>query len=863
MGLTIDGLISQLDTTELVKKLIEIERAPVRLMQRQQAELQNQINVWLELNTRVLALKGMVGTLKQPSAYQVFQASSSDETIVKATATSAATPATYDLVVKQLAQAHSVASDALSTSTTDDPLSTRLSPGFATDQTFSITVNNVTTNITVSTTDTLNDLKNLINDSGAAVTASVIKDTPNTERLVLTSKNTGASNAMSFTDSVDGILTQLGILSATVQENFNDGFADGLPGLVVNGGTWAVSPSPGAPDPTNVYNGTGPGTENLPRDSATFTEASTDYLYEVDFEVVTDGTTSSAPLMGLMLRRVDNSNFVQVRLRDSDAGAPFAPVIDFHIQEGGVDDPDSVFGVSIPDYRSGTGVHSLVVRDTGSTITITLDGTEVISASYDTGVAAGSKGFAVSGDASVNFDNVFVRPGSGIKNELTAAQDAQFDFNGLSITRSSNTVSDLVTGVTFNLLQVDPTPASPVTVTVSRDTQAVQTTIQNFVEQYNSLIRFFQEQNFFNEETGESGLLIGDPQLVQLEFLLQQTTFATVDTTKVSELIGIGDGSRGVLFGQFALANQVATLSDIAEITVEGERFEVRAEGEALGIPGSKRVEVRTNGELRFIDEDGSLLAIPDGEVIRATYRPGELVGTGDGSLGATLGDFSLDFPVRSASDVRGILLRDGVNDRFVSVVGRNQAKAGQEVFEVDAETGQLRYFDGTAYAAVPAGTDIVASYSPSSGPRSLRSLSDLGISTIDLEDRQLQIDSGTLSGLLLQNPEGVENVFRASAEAVAERLGTFLDFVTRSANGYISGVTEGLTDKINGLQQSINQKEEILKVREKQLFDLFNRMEVALGIAQAQQQFLLQQIQRLPTSMGSLGRETGGLIGG
>ena len=95
---------------------------------------------------------------------------------------------------------------------------------------------------------------------------------------------------------------------------------------------------------------------------------------------------------------------------------------------------------------------------------------------------------------------------------LQAAQDSQFTVNGLQIERSSNTVNDVVTGLTFNLNEVT---SSAVTLDLSRDTTAVKENITGVVNAYNEfidVIKLVQNPDSDDEEFG--GTLINE-QLVR------------------------------------------------------------------------------------------------------------------------------------------------------------------------------------------------------------------------------------------------------------------------------------------------------------------------------------------------------------
>jgi flagellar hook-associated protein 2 len=95
--------------------------------------------------------------------------------------------------------------------------------------------------------------------------------------------------------------------------------------------------------------------------------------------------------------------------------------------------------------------------------------------------------------------------------ETQSAQNAQLRLNGYPtsgwIERSSNTVSDLISGVTLTLLSAS---ATPVQVTVTNDTAAMQEKILALVDSYNQTISYIREQTSYDSLTGKAGVLLGN-----------------------------------------------------------------------------------------------------------------------------------------------------------------------------------------------------------------------------------------------------------------------------------------------------------------------------------------------------------------
>jgi flagellar hook-associated protein 2 len=71
------------------------------------------------------------------------------------------------------------------------------------------------------------------------------------------------------------------------------------------------------------------------------------------------------------------------------------------------------------------------------------------------------------------------------------------------VTRSSNTVDDLITGVTLNLKGADP--ATTLTVNVNRDYEGLEEQITEFVTAYNDLMDTINEQLTYDTATQSPG----------------------------------------------------------------------------------------------------------------------------------------------------------------------------------------------------------------------------------------------------------------------------------------------------------------------------------------------------------------------
>lgn len=178
-----------------MKKIIEAESRPVQLLRDRRSNLDAVRSAWKELKSALSALHSALLDLKLDSLYQAKKASSSAESLVAATASSQAVKGSYTVSVSQLAQAHVIASDPQAGS--QIPLG--LSGSF--------TINGVM--VSVVSSDTLEDLAAKINGSAnLGVAASVVDN-----RLILKSKTSGTSGAITVNADPQGVLASLGVVS--------------------------------------------------------------------------------------------------------------------------------------------------------------------------------------------------------------------------------------------------------------------------------------------------------------------------------------------------------------------------------------------------------------------------------------------------------------------------------------------------------------------------------------------------------------------------------------------------------------------------------------------------------------------------
>lgn len=99
----VGGLASGMDTEEIVGKLMDAEKAPLRKLEQDQQMLTWKTDAFRDINTDLLDLDELVREMKYSKTYKSKSTSTSDDGAVSATANSGASEGTYNIKVDQLA----------------------------------------------------------------------------------------------------------------------------------------------------------------------------------------------------------------------------------------------------------------------------------------------------------------------------------------------------------------------------------------------------------------------------------------------------------------------------------------------------------------------------------------------------------------------------------------------------------------------------------------------------------------------------------------------------------------------------------------------------------------------------------------
>lgn len=132
----------------------------------------------------------------------------------------------------------------------------------------------------------------------------------------------------------------------------------------------------------------------------------------------------------------------------------------------------------------------------------------------------------------------------------SVGDNASYLLNGQQMYSTSNTVSNVLPGISLNLVKED---ATIVTLTVSQDTSGAVSAVQSFVAQFNSTIDAIRAGKAWDAKTKTGGILMGDSTITGIENSLRSLVTGMGDglgtTVRSFSDIGITTGAVGSVVG--------------------------------------------------------------------------------------------------------------------------------------------------------------------------------------------------------------------------------------------------------------------------------------------------------------------------
>lgn len=280
------GLATGLNTNEIITALLSFSSRPIELLETKIYTYNAIQSALQQVNGQLTNLQASLQQLRNPSTFSGKTATISRSSILTASISSVASEGTYSILTQQMAQAERIAAQGFAD--TDDTGIAGASGSFS----FKLGKNGTVKTVSVTSTMTLAEFRDAINNADGNVNASIVNDGTSTNpyRIVLTSSSTGATNEIFITqndtnlnfstttiedavsdssNAFDGTATASGTYTGTTTKNYvveiTTGGAVGVAQFKVSedgGLTWsAVDAFTTSASATNIYSSSDEGTQ--------------------------------------------------------------------------------------------------------------------------------------------------------------------------------------------------------------------------------------------------------------------------------------------------------------------------------------------------------------------------------------------------------------------------------------------------------------------------------------------------------------------------------------------------------------------------------------------------------------------------
>jgi flagellar hook-associated protein 2 len=315
---------------------------------------------------------------------------------------------------------------------------------------------------------------------------------------------------------------------------------------------------------------------------------------------------------------------------------------------------------SINETTATTGIKASIIKTADSQYSLVLSGKET----GQTMTYATSSG-----------DDIFKELGltdtdGDFQNITQAAQDAIITIDGTQITSSSNTLDDVLEGVSITLYSVPATENTTITLEIDYDYSATKDAIQSFIDAYNNLRDFFITQQSTNSDgtASDDAVLYNDTllkTLVSSVYTVINGTYGDDDTVSTLASMGITfDDSNKLEISDEDMLNN-ALLNNYTEVQ---SLFQTSLTSESDNVEILRNASTQTSLDFSLdiqVDSDGNISSVTaDGDSNAFTVNGTRLIG----KEGTIYEGITLVF-VGTESEKTNISFSQGLADRLYNVI--------------------------------------------------------------------------------------------------------------------------------------------------------------------------------------------------
>ena len=197
---------------------------------------------------------------------------------------------------------------------------------------------------------------------------------------------------------------------------------------------------------------------------------------------------------------------------------------------------NTVAGIRDSINEAGIGVTASIVNDgQGFVLVLTSDDSGLNNSMEITVTEGGAPGLSA-----LAFNAAASTAGVNMTQSV-AADDATLNVDGILISRETNTISEVISGVTFNALSVNTD--EPATITISQDAGDIVERVQAFVDAFNEAKTLTDELTAFDEDAETGALLMSDSVLRGIRSQMRRFLSSSVlnlESPSIRSLVDVG-----------------------------------------------------------------------------------------------------------------------------------------------------------------------------------------------------------------------------------------------------------------------------------------------------------------------------------
>jgi flagellar hook-associated protein 2 len=533
----VPGISSRFDTDKIIEGLMSVERLPRDRAERNIEQMESQKGYWQEVGRRISSLREGARSLysfQNPFTERI--ARSADADVIDASATREASEGEYRFTVRQVAQADRFLSRPLEDSF-------RVEPGA---YTFSVGDDEISFEFRGGT---LKEFSDTLNRRGQGkLASSLIAVERGSRALLIESKLTGAQNRLGFAGDAETLAYSTGMAERVNDSRREIPFTEGALNYLSDPQYVSLDGST-----LSVYAG---GAVSIPVNPAARAAAP----LVIQFETLTsllpeEAWAEPSPPPGPALPPAGSVGYGGITIENDPVSAPLPPWTP-------PSPPARVDDMAMLSLVFSDGSRALLppVGDTAGFTTLRYNLDELGGGRSITALEISNRN--THRDLSIRNAQIFNPEALGgfrARNPVSTAQDAVITMEGIEIRRDTNSIEDLIPGVTINVRGVS---SRPVTLGIEPDREEIKNSIITLVGNYNRLMAemnvltrtdpaVVQELTYLSDEEREAmtarlGAFSGDSILSQFKNSLQRAASVPYPTS--------GEEQDYALLAQFGIS---------------------------------------------------------------------------------------------------------------------------------------------------------------------------------------------------------------------------------------------------------------------------------------------------------------------